>query len=50
MIMFSGCPMAGGLAMPSTATYIPNTGHFWLFDHMGEMMDTLCINSVKGDE
>jgi pimeloyl-ACP methyl ester carboxylesterase len=23
------------------ATYIPNAGHFWIFEHMGEMLDTL---------
>ncbi|PXF61959.1 MAG: alpha/beta hydrolase [Candidatus Methanogaster sp.] len=23
------------------ATFIPNTGHFWLFEHMGEMLDVL---------
>lgn len=23
------------------AIFIPNTGHFWLFEHMGEMLDTL---------
>jgi hypothetical protein len=31
-------------------THIPNTGHFWLFGHMGEILDALGINSVKGDE
>ncbi|MCD4844305.1 MAG: alpha/beta hydrolase [Methanosarcinales archaeon] len=23
------------------ATFIPNTGHLWVFEHMGEMLDTL---------
>lgn len=23
------------------ATFIPNAGHFWIFEHMGEMLDTL---------
>ncbi len=23
------------------ATFIPNAGHFWLFEHMGEMLDVL---------
>jgi hypothetical protein len=23
------------------ATYIPNVGHFWIFEHMGEMLDKL---------
>ena len=32
--------MAG--KMPnSEAIYIPNAGHFWFFEHMGEMLDVL---------
>ncbi len=32
--------MAG--KMPNCeAIYIPNAGHFWIFEHMGEMLDTL---------
>ena len=32
--------MAG--KMPNCeATYIPNAGHFWIFEHMGEMLDAL---------
>ena len=23
------------------ATFIPNTGHLWLFEHIGEMLDKL---------
>jgi len=23
------------------AIYIPNAGHFWIFEHMGEMLDVL---------
>ena len=23
------------------ATFIPNAGHFWIFEHMGEILDTL---------
>lgn len=23
------------------ATYVPNVGHFWIFEHMGEMLDVL---------
>jgi pimeloyl-ACP methyl ester carboxylesterase len=32
--------MAG--KMPNCeAIYIPDAGHFWIFEHMGEMLDTL---------
>jgi hypothetical protein len=23
------------------ATFVPNAGHLWVFEHMGEMLDTL---------
>ena len=29
------------------ATYIPNAGHFWIFEHMGEMLDTLVPPDVS---
>ncbi len=31
------------------ATFIPNAGHFWLFEHMGEMLDTLVPPSKGRD-
>jgi hypothetical protein len=38
--------MAGGWKIPEKlpncqATFIPNTGHFRIFEHMGDMLDVL---------
>jgi len=29
------------------AMYIPNAGHFWIFEHMGEMLDVLVSSAGK---
>ena len=30
------------------ATFIPDAGHFWMFEHMGDMLDTLVQSSGSG--
>ena len=32
------------------AKFIPGVGHFWLFEHMGEVLETLMASSVNSKE